>query len=320
MLLNIEADGLGQSLTQSCAEVAALALDFNHFQAQPSNQSGFRCEFGYQWSKDEKFDVVVVYFPKAKALAPYLFAMAAWHLREGGTLLITGENKGGIKSVDKLLGNAFSTASKIDNARHCLLYSATLLQETNKPNPEDWVSRYQLSLPGGDIQICNMVGVFSDKQLDQGTALLLENLPQLEGRVLDFGCGAGVIAMALMQKNPELQLECVDINAMALLSCELSLKANGMKAKVYASDGLAQTQGLFDAIVSNPPFHDGLSSTTDIATRFVVDSYQQLVKGGHWQIVANRHLPYSDTIARVFGEVNTLAENNKYKVYTNKKH
>ncbi|CAM2871197.1 class I SAM-dependent methyltransferase [Shewanella amazonensis] len=319
MLINIEADELGHHLTRHCSEVAALALDFNHFQAQPSGKSGFRCEFGHQWSRDEKFDVVVVYFPKAKALAPYLFALAAWHLRPDGTLLITGENKGGIRSVDKLLGNAFSPACKIDNARHCLLYSATLVAEATKPNAEDWVSRYRLSLPSGDIQICNMVGVFSDKQLDQGTALLLDNLPKLEGRVLDFGCGAGVIAIALMQQNPGLQLECVDINAMALLSCELSLKANGMEAKVYASDGLAQTDGLFNAIVSNPPFHDGLSSTTDIATRFVADSYKQLHKGGNWQIVANRHLPYSDTIAKVFGEVNTVAENNKYKVYANKK-
>lgn len=137
--------------------------------------------------------------------------------------------------------------------------------------------------------------------------------------MLDFGCGAGVITAALLKANPDLELECVDINAMALASCELTLAANGMQAKVYASDGLTQTQGMFDAIISNPPFHDGLDSTTEIATRFVQESEAQLKSGGIFQIVANRHLPYSDTIAKFFKTVNVAAENNKYKIYANRK-
>lgn len=114
--------------------------------------------------------------------------------------------------------------------------------------------------------------------------------------MVDFGCGAGIIAAALLKAQPELKVECVDINAMALKSCELTLAANHFIAKTYASDGLSQTQGRFDGIISNPPFHDGLQSTTEIAKKFVQDSVQKLAKGGCWHIVANRHLPYSDTI------------------------
>lgn len=319
LVLNFESDTLCKTLLEHCPEVSGLALDFNHFLHQnAATNSRLKLHFGHELKTDDKFDAVIVYFPKAKALAPYLFALAAWHLAPEGLLLVVGENKGGIKSVDKLTGAHFSKPVKRDNARHCLLYTAVLLDEAAKPKVDDFVSQYQLSLPGGDVTICNMVGVFSDKRLDEGTALLLDNLPALSGRVLDFGCGAGVIAIALLKANPALQLDCVDINAMALLSCELSLKANGMNARVYASDGLAQVDGQFDAVISNPPFHDGLSSTTDIATRFVADSKAQLKPHGDWCIVANRHLPYSDTIAKVFGKVHTQAENNKYKVYYNK--
>ncbi|MBT1444230.1 methyltransferase [Shewanella sp. JM162201] len=318
LLLNVEADTLCHDLLPSCKSVTALALDFNHYQQQRRHEDArLQLSFGHALPGDDKFDVVVVFFPKAKALAPYLFALAAWHLAPQGQLLVCGENKGGIKSVDKLLGTDFSKPVKLDNARHCLLYSAELIGAATKPRIEDFVSRYTLALPTGEVTICNMVGVFSDKKLDEGTALLLDNLPSLSGRVLDFGCGAGVIAIALKKANPALELECVDINAMALLSCQLSLKANGMDAKVFASDGLAQVEGSFDAIISNPPFHDGLSSTTDIATRFVADSKTRLKSGGQWHIVANRHLPYSDTVAAVFGKVNISAENNKYKVYSN---
>jgi len=179
----------------------------------------------------------------------------------------------------------------------------------------DWVSQYQLATPQGEISICNLVGVFSEKRLDLGTELLLSHLPTLSGRVLDFGCGAGVITAALLKAQPSLSLECVDINAMALASCELTLAANGMTAKVYPSDGLAQTTGKFNGIISNPPFHDGLASTTSIAQNFVTDSAKQLQHNGIWQIVANRHLPYSDIIAAEFGQLKVVADNNKYKLY-----
>lgn len=105
---------------------------------------------------------------------------------------------------------------------------------------------------------------------------------------------------------------------MALASCQLTLAENGLAAEVFASDGLTQCQGLFDAIISNPPFHDGLVSTTNIATQFVSDSQRHLKRNGELHIVANRHLPYSDALANTFGQVNVIAENNKYKVYANK--
>ena len=263
----------------------------------------------------EKYDTVIVYFPKAKPLAPYLFNLAANHLLPNGQLLVVGENKGGIKSLVKLLPEYFTTGMKLDNARHCLLFGSNLEGSAPAMKLSDWVSQYQLTTPQGEINICNLVGVFSEKRLDLGTELLLSHLPTLSGRVLDFGCGAGVITAALLKAQPSLALECIDINAMALASCELTLAANGMTAKVYPSDGLAQTTGKFNGIISNPPFHDGLASTTSIAQNFVSDSAKQLQHNGIWQIVANRHLPYSDIIAAEFGQLKVVADNNKYKLY-----
>ncbi|QSX37741.1 methyltransferase [Shewanella sedimentimangrovi] len=316
LLLNIEADTLGCELLDTATEVTALALDFNHFnQLVGHGRPGLKVEFGHELQAQDSFDSVVVFFPKAKSLAPYLFNLAAQYLKAGGQLLVCGENKGGIKSLDKLLPACFGQAHKLDNARHCLLYLSQLEEQAPVWNLDSWIQQYSLPTPAGELVICNAVGVFSDRRLDEGTALLLDHLPRLHGRVLDFGCGAGVIAAALLKQQPELTLECVDINAMALLSCQRTMAANGMQAKIYPSDGLAQTEGRYDAIISNPPFHDGLKSTTDIATRFVEHSATKLSDNGQWHIVANRHLPYADTIASVFGKVQVLAENNKYKVY-----
>ena len=319
LVLNHEADTLAVELLSAATSVTALALDFNHHQqlAQQTKPNLY-CYFGHELPdnlSEQTFDTVVIYFPKAKALAPYLFQLAAKHLNIGGTLIVMGENKGGVKSLPKLLPSYYSTALKRDNARHSLLFVAELTQLAPTMNINEWVSQYQLSTPQGDITICNLVGVFSEKKIDQGTELLLSNLPQLSGRVLDFGCGAGVISAAMLKENPSLNIECIDINAMALKSCELTLAANQMTAKVYASDGFKQISGKFDGIISNPPFHDGLAATTHIAKDFVKSSANSLTNKGVWQIVANRNLPYADTIATEFGQVNVPAENNKYKLY-----
>lgn len=320
LVINYESDQLVKELLNTASSVCGLALDYHHHLVmQPYAGKNLTLHFGHQLPNDELFDSVIVYFPKAKALAPYLFNLAAKHLKAKGQLIVVGENKGGIKSLPKQLPSYFDTPFKADNARHCVVFLSELNTQAPALKLSDWQSQYQLETPQGMITICNLVGVFSEKKLDEGTKLLLENLPKMQGNVLDFGCGAGVIAAALLKVQPELKLECVDINAMALASCELTLAANGFAAKVFASDGLAQTTTRYDGIISNPPFHDGLASTTNIATTFVKDSANTLRSGGLFHIVANRHLPYSDTIAEYFGAVNVTAENNKYKIYSNTK-
>lgn len=319
LVLNYEDDRLPKHLLDYASKVTALALDFHHhLQMEPEACPELSLFFGHSLPNEELFDTAIIYYPKAKALAAYLINLAGQHLKPGGQLVVVGENKGGIRSLVKQAPTYFDKPFKQDNARHCLLYISELINQAPKVRLTDWVSQYQLHTPQGEVTVCNLVGVFSEKRLDEGTKLLLSNLPNMKGRVLDFGCGAGVITAALLKAQPKLQVECVDINAMALASCELTLEANNFTATTYPSDGLAQTQDKFDGIISNPPFHDGLKSTPEIAKKFVSDSVKKLRKGGVWHIVANRHLAYSDTIETHFGQVDVIAENNKYKIYSNK--
>ena len=320
LILNHEADQLARELQEITAHITTLALDYNHLKAaQVKNSEHVETFFGHELPHVKQFDAVVIYYPKAKPLASYLFHLAAKYLNKSGEVFIVGENKGGVKSVPKQLPDFFSSAVKIDNARHCLLYCAELVEIAPEIKLSDWTTQYELPTPQGTLIVCNVAGVFSQKQLDAGTQLLLENLTRVKGRVLDFGCGAGVITASLLKRQPELDVDCIDINAMALASCKMTMQANGVKASVYPSDGFSEITGHFNAIVSNPPFHDGLKATTEIAERFVKESAEFLFKGGVFQIVANRHLPYSDAIDAHFGEVNACAQNNKYKVYLNKK-
>ena len=66
-------------------------------------------------------------------------------------------------------------------------------------------------------------------------------------RILDVGTGSGLIARMLMQRCPEAEVEGIDIDEAAVeQACE-----NGVKAFCAR---LQEWQGMYDLIVSNPPY------------------------------------------------------------------
>ena len=244
LVLNPEQDQWVPLLRRQRDQVQALAFDYQH--QQQIQAFGFDCEFGVTLADHQpnQFDQIVLYFPKTKPFANYLIALAAFYLKPDGQLWLVGENKSGIKNLAKKPMAGFEACSKIDQARHCLLFETELSETCEHFDIQDWVHEFEIQTPYGALTLCHLPCVFSDKKLDAGTAFLLENLPEVTGDVLDFGCGSGAIASTLL-KNPQCKLTCVDINAMALHACALTLAANGLQASVKPSNGLAHLDQKF---------------------------------------------------------------------------
>ena len=102
-------------------------------------------------------------------------------------------------------------------------------------------------------------GVFSRTELDRGTEVLLDSLPDtVSGSVLDMGCGWGVIGVAIGKHWPDTVITMADINQRA---CDLSRKnaaAAGVEANVIESDGYEKVLGhTYDLILQNPPIRAG---------------------------------------------------------------
>lgn len=315
LILNIEHDTFADELKKYTTHCESLALDYQHYQCvEPYSDTH---EFGVTRKKHQanQFEHIILYYPKAKSLADYLFHLAAFYLKKGGSLWVVGENKSGIRGLKKQLPKCFDAPFKLDNARHCLLFETTLKQDVETFLIDDWQTTISVETPMGSFDVCMLPGVFSQKKLDRGTEFLLEHLPDLKGHILDFGCGAGVITCAILKKNPQATLDAVDINAMALEACQRTLAANDLSAQVYPSNGLSQTQKMYNAIISNPPFHDGLAKTTLVTEQFIKDSFHKIKPNGLWQVVVNQHLDYAHTIEKHFGNVNILAKNNHFKIF-----
>ena len=101
-------------------------------------------------------------------------------------------------------------------------------------------------------------GVFSKGEVDVGTDLLLRSLPEkLSGRVLDLGCGWGVIGISIGLVFPACEIVMSDVNERAVGLARKNAEANGVPAQTVCSDGFNAIEGTFDLIVTNPPIRAG---------------------------------------------------------------
>lgn len=257
---------------------------------------------------------VILHFPKSKQEFVYLCDNLLSFLPTGTEVFIVGENKGGIKSCAKQLGTEFSDFTKVDSAKHCALFLCTISE--NKPfNLDDWFQEFSINIGEKSLSVYSLPGVFNHGKLDAGTALLLDTLPELKGRVLDFGCGAGVIAATIAQQEKVTEVHACDVSAMAIAASKKTFEANQLDVNVFATDGMSEVKGQFHHIVSNPPFHTGLKTDYRVPEQFIANSAKHLKIKGMLSIVANNFLPYPEIINKYVGPSNTLINHKGFSVH-----
>ena len=271
--------------------------------------------FGASWDLNNDFDGAIIYMPKSKEHAAMLIANMAACVKQQGTLFLVGENKSGIKSAPKLFDKVSIQSYKIDSARHCALYCGAVGNPTSF-NIDDWVQYKELNMQKSVVSIAFLPGVFSSGELDAGTKLLVDNIqPKLTGKVLDFACGAGIIACAVASEHSDVELTLCDVNALALYCARLSLKKNNLKGDVIASNGLAEIGGKFNHIFTNPPFHTGIKTDYSVTEEFIGEVKSRMLPNASLTLVANRFLPYPDILKASLGRVKTIAQTTKFNLY-----
>ncbi|WP_339725422.1 methyltransferase [uncultured Paraglaciecola sp.] len=272
--------------------------------------------FAAAYPTDQKFDGAVIYMPKSKDQAKMLIANVAACLNENASLLLVGENKGGVKSAAKMLETIGSQVNKVDSARHCALFGAQVDKPIKPFDLTKWQSEVDISVGGLNYKICSLPGVFNHGSLDLGTKVLLDNLPEIKkGRLLDFGCGAGVIGCYLGLLSPESEVVMTDVSALAVHCSKESAKLNKLNAKVVASNGLMDVQGKFSAVYTNPPFHTGIQTDYSVTENFISQLKQYLTQGGSLTLVANKFLRYSELLEQRFSAVSPMAQTTKFTLY-----
>ena len=73
-------------------------------------------------------------------------------------------------------------------------------------------------------------------------------------RVLDVGTGSGCIAITLKLERPDLQVAAVDISEAAIETARVNALERDADVQFAVSDLFGDVNGMFDVIVSNPPY------------------------------------------------------------------
>ncbi len=310
LLLNWPADDAADLIQQTAHSLQLFVTDFRLYEA--CQRQKVTVQFGSTPAYPKPFDVVILHAGKEKALSRYLAATSGELLGDGSELWLVGENRAGAKSAGKWLNDYFDSTVKADSARRCSLFIARQF----RADKQSWHHAKRLAVAGENIDLVWLPGVFSAKELDPASRLLLENLPQTEAdHALDYGCGCGVLGAFLLRAGRATAVDFVDINAMALASSSLTLAANQLSGRLIAGSSLAAAARGYDLIVSNPPFHRGVETNYDDTIRFLTASKDHLRRDGQLVVVANAFLPYRTVLEKHFNQVDVLADDRRFRVY-----
>ena len=163
-------------------------------------------------------------------------------------------------------------------------------------------------------------GVFAGTSLDQGTRVLLGAMDAAvptATRVVDLGCGNGVIATVLASRRPGVRVVATDVSAAAIASARATADINGVGDRVEtvrtdAADELAR--GSADLVLCNPPFHADSAVSTDAAASMFRNAATLLRAGGEFWCVWNAHLRYRQELERVIGPTRQVLRTPKFTV------
>ncbi len=129
-------------------------------------------------------------------------------------------------------------------------------------------------------------GVFSKHNVDFGTNLLLKNVELNDGdKILDMGCGIGIMGISLSKINDTITTHMVDVNLRAIELVKENILLNDVRnATVFESNTYQNVSEEYNVIVTNPPIRAGKSVVHDI----VLNGKNHLTKGGKIYVVIQK--------------------------------
>lgn len=320
---------LRAALAGDAAGLRALTFDVR--------QAAFAALHGSPAASDHAgaFDLVLLHLPKGKARQRWALDLAARALGPEGEVRVAGGKREGIRSIRDAVAERFTTVLEITSGGHaqCIVARGPRVLDTGSAGLDRYASDAVLPVPGEPLTCVWYPGVYGEGKLDEGSALLLGVLAErvaaggLEGvqRVLDVGCGSGVLGAFLARAAQAqglfgrgLHVDLVDVDALALEAARATLRRAGLdvpEVSVFGSDVYSRVTERYDLIVSNPPFHEGVRTAYDAADRLIREAPTHLRPGGRLVLVANAFLPYRDALDETFGSHALLAETGRFRVY-----
>lgn len=159
--------------------------------------------------------------------------------------------------------------------------------------------------------------IFSPSAADKGTLAMLSRVEFLpDDKVLDLGCGCGIVGIYAAKLLGDERVVMTDISPIAVRIAKENAVKNGVGGiRVYIGSGYENVKERdFTWILSNPPYHTDFS----VAREFIEGGFRKLAVGGKIVMVTKRLDWYKNKLASVFGGVR-VSEIDGYYVFVAEK-
>lgn len=262
------------------------------------------------------FDLTVIFAGRHRRQNEAWIADATARTEPGGSVLVAGMKTDGMASLKKRVSALHDLAGAQAKFHGMAFWLRRLAEAAGLVEA--------LSHPNGLVEgrFETGPGMFSADAVDTGSQLLARHLPDdIGGSVADFGAGWGYLSAELAKRAGVASLDLYEASHAALQAAKTNLGGGGrIEPGFFWHDLLSEpVSRQYDAIVMNPPFHQGRATEPGIGSVFVKAALGALKRGGRLFLVANRGLPYERDLqagSSAFGE---LASDGRYKVLWAKK-
>ena len=244
-------------------------------------------------------------------------------LRNGGSFYLVAKVRKGAKSYMRRLSETIGPSKVVSKSGGYWLMRAER-SPVRSPAPVDlsvYEHTVETRLRGRKYVFRTRAGVFSRKEMDDGTRLLIESVDILPmNSVIDVGCGYGPIGIAAAHLASVGRVVMVDTSARAVECASLNIEAHHLhharkngkrRVEAVVSDRFDAVRGeRFDRVVSNPPFHAGV----DVLYPLVDEAYAHLRFHGRMYLVLMRYVGIRRHIEKVFGNCTVVSREGKHTV------
>lgn len=136
---------------------------------------------------------------------------------------------------------------------------------------------------------------------------------RVDDKVLDLGCGYGVVGIAAAMEVPPERVFMVDSDPLAVELAERNAQLNHVpNIRVSRSNGFRELgEAGFTKILVNPPYHVDFA----VPKEFVHKGFNRLSIGGQFIMVTKRRVWYRNKLIGIFGGVR-IADVDGYCIFT----
>lgn len=284
-------------------------------------------DFDFKVFSNASFKRLVYRVSKEKPVAHHVINHSLRLLADDGELILIGAKNEGIKTYAKKAADYFNTQATI--TKHGNHYLAVLCKNTASTHAADnrllpLKTPYESLEPVIDdngTRLYSKPGLFGWNKVDQGSALLAKHLGSFfagftkpPATLLDLGCGYGYLSVRAAQTQKALRIVASDNCAAAIIACQKNFSAFNIAGEVIADDCASNITDTFDALLCNPPFHQGFKTDSRLTERFLQSAARHLSHTGRALFVVNQFVALEKLAHPLFAHSEKIIEASGFKL------